>query len=229
MNNFRAYRFLNRKNETMKVVANWVALALTFIKGEQVQDWANGIMDLMEEQLESRLNPMEETNEYHWTSFKDAFRDTFTNTLEWEDTDNQLQNLKMTDGDLDKFIAHFNHLVIISGREDETRGLVPLFKEGLPFGLAQACMNQEHWPQTICQWQEAARDEHKWYQVKKNLGLARTPKTRKDKKQLWKTTLKREEARRQLSPHGGRHDTDPKTTLHRTSEKTDGRGTMLPL
>ncbi len=67
---------------------------------------------------------------------------------------------------------------------------MPLFKEGLPFGLAQACMNQEHWPQTICQWQEAAQDEHKWYQVKKNLGLARTPKTRKDKKQLWKTALK---------------------------------------
>jgi len=161
MNNFRAYRFLNRKNETMKVVANWVALALTFIKGEQVQDWANGIMDLMEEQLESRLNPMEETNEYHWTSFKDAFRDTFTNTLEQEDANNQLQNLKMTDGDLDKFITHFNHLVIISGRKDEMRGLVPLFKEGLPFGLAQACMNRERWPQTIRQWQEAARDKHK--------------------------------------------------------------------
>ncbi len=49
MNDFRAYRFLNRKNETMKVAANQVALTLTFIKGEQVQDWANSIMDLMEE------------------------------------------------------------------------------------------------------------------------------------------------------------------------------------
>ncbi len=49
MNDFRAYRFLNRKNKTMKVAANQVALALTFIKGEQVQDWANGIMNLMEE------------------------------------------------------------------------------------------------------------------------------------------------------------------------------------
>jgi len=141
MNDFRAYRFLNRKNETMKVAANRVALALTFIKGEQVQDWANSIMDLMEERLDSRLNPMQETNEYHWTSFKDTFRDAFTDTSEWEDTDNQLQNLKMTNGDLDKFITHFNCLVIISEREDKTRGLVPLFKEGLPFSLAQACMN----------------------------------------------------------------------------------------
>jgi len=118
-----------------------VALALTFIKGEQVQDWANAIMDLMEERLENRLNPMEEANEYHWTSFEDAFRDAITDTLEQEDADNQLQNLKMTEGDLDKYIAHFNCLVILSGREDKTRGLVPLFKEGLPYGLAQACMN----------------------------------------------------------------------------------------
>ena len=125
----------------MRVAANQVALALTFIKGKQVQDWANAIMDLMEEWLESRLNPMEETNKYHWTLFKDAFRDAFTDTLEQEDADNQLQNLKMTDGDLDKFITHFNHLVILLGREDKTRGLVPLFKEGLPYGLAQACMN----------------------------------------------------------------------------------------
>ncbi len=49
LNDFRAYRFLNRKNETMRVPANQVALTLTFIKGKQVQDWANAIMDLMEE------------------------------------------------------------------------------------------------------------------------------------------------------------------------------------
>jgi len=47
-------------------------------------------MDLMEEWLESRLNPMEETNEYHWTSFEDTFRDAFTDTSEREDADNQL-------------------------------------------------------------------------------------------------------------------------------------------
>jgi len=49
----------------------------------------------------------------------------------------------MTEGDLDQFITQFNRLIIISGREDKTRGLVPLFKEGLPFRLAQAYMNRE--------------------------------------------------------------------------------------
>src|SRR6266478_2420501 len=53
LNDFKTYKFLNRKNETMKVPANRVALALTFIKGEHVQDWAHEMMKIMEDQLES--------------------------------------------------------------------------------------------------------------------------------------------------------------------------------
>src|SRR6266446_395046 len=93
LNNFKTYKFLNRKNETMKVLANHVALALTFIKGEHVQDWAHKVMKNMEDRLESTLNPMLETNEYHWDYFEDTFRDAFTDTSEREDADNKLQNL----------------------------------------------------------------------------------------------------------------------------------------
>jgi len=108
LNDFKTYKFLNWKNETMRIPANCVALALTFIKGEHVQDWAHEVMKNMEDQLESTLNPMLETNEYHWDYFEDAFRDAFTNTSEREDTDNKLQNLHMKDGNLDQFIAEFN-------------------------------------------------------------------------------------------------------------------------
>ena len=58
LNNFKTYKFLNRKNEMMKISANRVALALTFIKGEHVQDWAHEMMKNMEDRLESTLNPM---------------------------------------------------------------------------------------------------------------------------------------------------------------------------
>src|SRR6266436_4301815 len=71
LNDFKTYKFLNRKNKMMKVPANHVMLALTFIKGEHVQDWAHEIMKNMEERLESTLNPMLETNEYHWDYFED--------------------------------------------------------------------------------------------------------------------------------------------------------------
>src|SRR6266403_2533147 len=53
LNDFKTYKFLNRKNETMKIPANRVMLALTFIKGEHVQDWAHKVMKNMEDRLES--------------------------------------------------------------------------------------------------------------------------------------------------------------------------------
>jgi len=110
LNDFKTYKFLNRKNETMRIPANRVALALTFIKGEHVQDWAHEVMKNMEDRLESTLNPMLETNEYHWDYFEDAFRDAYTDTSKREDADNKLQNLHMKDGNLDQYVAEFNQL-----------------------------------------------------------------------------------------------------------------------
>jgi len=190
LNDFKTYKFLNRKNKTMKIPTNCVALALTFIKGEHVQDWVHEMMKIMEERLKSTLNLMLETNKYHWDSFKDVFRDTFTDTSEREDADNKLQSLHMKEGNLDQYIAKFNQLANLAERNNKTRGLIPLFRQGLPYGLAQACMNQLKWPKTIHHWQMAACEENKQYTIKKNLGLTRSPKDRKDRKQQWKATLK---------------------------------------
>ncbi len=189
LNNFKTYKFLNRKNKTMKIPANRMALALTFIKGEHIQDWAHEIMKIMEERLESTLNPMMENNKYHWDYFEDAFRDAFTDTSKREDADNKLQNLHMREGNLDQYVAEFNQLTNLAKRNDETRGLIPLFRQGLPYSLAQACMNRSKWPKTIHQWQAAACEENKRYAIKKNLGLARSPKDRKERKQQWKVAL----------------------------------------
>ncbi len=190
LNNFKTYKFLNRKNKTMRILANRVVLALTFIKGEHIQDWAHKIMKNMEDRLESTLNPMLESNEYHWDYFEDAFRDAFTDTSEREDADNKLQNLHMKDGNLDQYVAEFNQLSHLADRNDKTRGLIPLFRQGLPYRLAQACMNRSKWPETIHQWQAAAQEENKQYVIKKNLGLTRSPKDGKDRKQQWKVALK---------------------------------------
>ncbi len=51
-------------------------------------------------------------------------------------------------------------------------------------------MNQSKWPKTIHQWQTAACEENKQYTIKKNLGLARSPRDGKERKQQWKAALK---------------------------------------
>ncbi len=96
----------------------------------------------------------------------------------------------MKEGNLDQYVAEFNQLANLANRNDETRGLIPLFRQGLPYGLAQACMNRSKWPETIHQWQVVACEENKRYTIKKNLGLARSPKDGKDRKQQWKAALK---------------------------------------
>ncbi len=158
----------------------------------------------------------------------------------------------MKDGNLDQFIAEFNRLTHLADRNNETRGLIPLFHQGLPYGLAQACMNRSKWPETIHQWQAAAREENKQYTIKKNLGLARSPKDGKERKQQWKAALKNKardhsvvakrwkgketamegssekQSKGQLCPHGSRRCPN-QTPPHRTSGKAEKGGTMLPL
>ncbi len=96
----------------------------------------------------------------------------------------------MKEGNLDQYVAEFNQLTNLADRNDETRGLIPLFRQGLLYRLAQACMNWSKWLETIHQWQAAAREEKKRYTIKKNLGLARSPKDGKERKQQWKAALK---------------------------------------
>ncbi len=198
-------------------------MALTFIKGEHVQDWAHEVMKNMEDRLESTLNLMLETNEYHWDYFEDAFRDAFTDTSEREDTDNKLQNLHMKDRNLDQYIAKFNWLTHLANRNDETRGLIPLFRQGLPYGLAQACMNRLKWPESIHQWQAAAREENKRYVIKKNLGLARSPKDRKERKQQWKVALKNKLRDNSVPMEVDAAQTRHPLTEHQEKLKKEGR------
>src|SRR6266436_5501839 len=223
LNNFKTYKFLNRKNETMRIPVNRVALALTFIKGEHVQDWAHEVMKNMEDRLESTLNPMLETNEYHWDYFEDAFQDAYTDTSKREDADNKLQNLHMKDGNLDQYVAEFNRLSHLADRNDETRGLIPLFRQGLPYGLAQACMNRSKWPETIHQWQAAAREENKRYAIKKNLGLARSPKEGKDRKQQWKAALRGKQKDNSVPMEVDAAQTRRPLTEHQEKLKKEGR------
>ncbi len=67
----------------------------------------------------------------------------------------------MKEGNLDQYVAKFNQLTNLADRNNETRGLIPLFRQGLPYRLAQACMNRSKWPETIHQWQAVAHKENK--------------------------------------------------------------------
>ena len=67
----------------------------------------------------------------------------------------------MQGGDLDTYIATFDHLHTAVEWERDLRGTILLFRRGLQPNLAQAVIDQTiPWPQTFDDWANAARTQH---------------------------------------------------------------------
>src|SRR6266404_5066741 len=84
-------------------------------------------------------------------------------------------------------------------------------------------MNRSKWPETIHQWQAAAREENKRYAIKKNLGLARSPKDGKDRKQQWKAALKGKQKDNSVPMEVDAAQTRRPLTEHQEKLKKEGR------
>jgi hypothetical protein len=82
------------------------ALILTFIKGEDVNSWANHQPKLLDEKIaRGRAN-----NEPLWEEFETNFKNAFTFVKAKENALAQLETLKMEKNKLDKYTATFNRL-----------------------------------------------------------------------------------------------------------------------
>ena len=102
--------------------------------------------------------PFLETSETLWEMFAEAFGRAFTNSQSEEDAYDKLLKLKMTPGQLDAYIADFERLRTDAGWDNEQKGSVRIFKDGLIPSLANACMNCDSWPTTVKEWIVAAQE-----------------------------------------------------------------------
>src|SRR6266404_5813540 len=84
-------------------------------------------------------------------------------------------------------------------------------------------MNRSKWPETIHQWQAVAREENKRYAIKKNLGLARSPKEGKDRKQQWKAALRGKQKDNSVPMEVDAAQTRWPLTEHQEKLKKEGR------
>jgi hypothetical protein len=67
-----------------------VTLILTFIDGEDVQDWKEHELDLLNEQI---TNGHAKTEEYLWNKFEQAFKAAFKDSSKILNTQTQLNKL----------------------------------------------------------------------------------------------------------------------------------------
>jgi hypothetical protein len=87
---FKGWRAVNSEKKTMMNLYSRVALILTFINGEDVQDWKEHELDLLNKQI---TNGHAWTEEYLWNEFKQAFKAAFNDLSKVLNMQTQLDKL----------------------------------------------------------------------------------------------------------------------------------------
>jgi len=156
--NFGIFKFTNRNNDAMSNPATRVTTALTYMGGVLVDPWKEQQMTELQACI---AGGTADTEEVHWTTFEQVFKDTFYNTNIKVEAYQKLENLKMKDN-LDVFISEFKRYVTASGIDINSHGIIHLFKKELAASLTTAIINSQGYDPrnpwaTFQPWEDAAR------------------------------------------------------------------------
>ena len=101
LHEFNIYWMLNSQNELFSIPANCIIMALSYMRGAKVDDWARDQMDGIITYLANGGDP---GLDLIWQQFKANFRAAFVDTMEVQNAFKALQELKMGNN-LDAYIS----------------------------------------------------------------------------------------------------------------------------
>ena len=158
---FKIYRILNKETNTIKNPFHRTALAISFITGPNVDDWAEHQLDELEEKTSlNNPNRYTDTDERLWTEFETAFQAAYQDTTRAQDAFTALMQLEMKGWDVDTYIATFDRLVARAGWSASDKGIMEKFRNGLPRWLALDIMRRYvDIPATLDEWKAAVKKE----------------------------------------------------------------------
>jgi hypothetical protein len=134
---FKGWKAANNAKRAMVNPYTHIAVALTFIKGEDVQDWKEHKLELLKERV---LNGHARTAEYLWTEFEKAFKAAFRDTGKMLNTQTKLDTLRQDKEGVEQYTVTFNCLLKQAGFNKDDKGSVNLYRKGLLPGLHKACI-----------------------------------------------------------------------------------------
>ena len=123
LHEFGNYVDLNPDQESASIPYRHVILAISFIQGPQIDDWAKEQKDALKAKLLPPHN-LAQTNEILWTEFKDRFRTAFTNITKEQQAYQKLLDLCMAGNNIDTYNTKFNHLLTQSGWPRGDKGTI---------------------------------------------------------------------------------------------------------
>ena len=117
-------------------------LFLTFIKGPDVQEWANSQVGW----LGSRIIVGAGRNEEHlYDTVMDSFNMAFTDTMSMQKAKAEFCSHKMERGELDTYIAKFERLARLAGYNLQDQMVLDRFGSGLNPGLFTVSQYNGSW------------------------------------------------------------------------------------
>jgi Retrotransposon gag protein/Zinc knuckle len=154
---FKGWRAVNSEKKAMMNPYSRVALILTFIDGEDVQDWKEHELDLLNERVAHGHSKLEE---YLWNEFEKAFKAAFKDSSKRLNAQTQLDKLLQDREGVEQYIVKFNRLLKQAGFDEDDKGSVNLFKKGLLPPLLESCIRSQPQPVSMKEWQDTAKKEH---------------------------------------------------------------------
>jgi Retrotransposon gag protein len=148
---------VNSDKKAMMNPYSRVALILTFIDGEDIQDWKEHELDLLNERI---ANGHAKIEEYLWNEFEKAFKAAFKDSSKRLNAQTQLDKLLQDREGVEQYIVKFNHLLKQAGFDEDDKGSVNLFRKGLLPPLLESCIRSQPQPISMQQWQDTAKKEH---------------------------------------------------------------------
>ena len=153
---FGLFRIINHRNPIITNPEQRVALALSYIRGPKVEAWVAQQYDALSIKVDHAPTHAD-TNEALWEDFMAEFKRAFAEPL-WE-VFARLEKLRMAGDEIEMYIATFENLVKRAKCNRESRSMMDYFLKGLPNDFWRSIMNWPAIPNTIDEWQSAARNE----------------------------------------------------------------------
>jgi hypothetical protein len=157
---FGLFRIINDRNPVITNPKQRVALALTYIRGPKVDAWVAQQYDALSTKVNHALarTPHADTDEEAlWEDFIAEYKRAFAEPS-WE-VFARLEKLRMAGDDVEMYIAAFENLMRRAECKRESGPMVHYFRQGLPTNLERSIMKRQAVPNTIDEWQSAARKE----------------------------------------------------------------------
>jgi DNA mismatch repair ATPase MutS len=131
MEDLRSYLRLNARVPPLNTYQGKVNFSLTLIKGKQVRDFVREQGDIVDTSIEALDT---------WLDFLNAFDAHFLDTQIDTRARMEIENLKMKDNNIDKYVQHFRALAQEANYNLREVSVLMKFLKGLPRGVTVECI-----------------------------------------------------------------------------------------